>query len=119
MLIEMARMSTEDGLIMQFHPGSYRNHNEFIFERFGFDKGCDIPVQSEYTRNLRPLLNRFGNDTRLTLTGELLQIELPRTTPAWRALTPGQHLFARPTNPRLFIAPAAGAAAGSTKAVTP
>jgi glucuronate isomerase len=67
MLIEMARMSTEDGLVMQFHPGSFRNHNEFIFERFGLDKGCDIPVQNEYTRNLKLLLDKFGNDPRLTL----------------------------------------------------
>ena len=67
MLIEMARMSAEDGLTMQFHPGSFRNHNEFIFERFGLDKGCDIPVQNEYTRNLKPLLDKFGNDPRLTL----------------------------------------------------
>ena len=67
MLIEMARMSVEDGLVMQIHPGSLRNHNHHIFKRFGQDKGCDIPLQTEYTRNLLPLLNRFGNDSRLTL----------------------------------------------------
>jgi glucuronate isomerase len=67
LLTEMARMSCEDGLVMQFHPGSYRNHNDAIFTKFGFDKGCDIPVASEYTRNLRPLLNKYGNDARLTL----------------------------------------------------
>ncbi|HSQ18124.1 MAG TPA: glucuronate isomerase, partial [Anaerolineales bacterium] len=67
MLIEMARMSVEDGLVMQIHPGSLRNHNHYIFQRFGPDKGCDIPLQTEYTRNLLPLLNRFGNDSRLTL----------------------------------------------------
>jgi len=67
MLIENARMSIEDGLVMQFHPGAYRNHNPLIFERFGSDKGCDIPVQGEFTRNLRPLLDKYGNDTRLTL----------------------------------------------------
>lgn len=67
MLIEMARMSVADGLVMQFHSGSFRNHNPLIFERFGADKGADIPVQGEFTRNLRPLLNKFGNDTRLTL----------------------------------------------------
>jgi glucuronate isomerase len=65
--MENARMSIEDGLVMQFHPGSYRNHNPLIFERFGPDKGCDIPIQAEFTRNLRPLLNKYGNDTRLTL----------------------------------------------------
>lgn len=67
LLIENARMSTEDGLVMQFHPGSFRNHNPFIFGRFGTDKGCDIPVQSDFTRSLKPLLDRFGNDSRLTL----------------------------------------------------
>jgi glucuronate isomerase len=67
MLMEMARMSIEDGLVMQLHPGSLRNHNEIIFQRFGLDKGCDIPLQTEYTRNLRPLLNKYGNDPRLNL----------------------------------------------------
>jgi glucuronate isomerase len=67
MLMEMARMSMEDGLVMQLHPGSFRNHNEVIFNKFGLDKGADIPVQTEYTRNLLPLLNKYGNDPRLTL----------------------------------------------------
>lgn len=67
MLMEMARMSIEDGLVMQLHPGSLRNHNQPIFERFGPDKGADIPIQTEYTRNLLPLLNKYGNDPRLTL----------------------------------------------------
>ena len=67
MLIEMARMSVEDGLVMQLHIGAYRNHNHQIFERFGRDMGADIPVSSEFTRNLQPLLNRFGNDRRLSL----------------------------------------------------
>jgi glucuronate isomerase len=67
MLMEMARMSIEDGLVMQIHPGSYRNHNQVIFDKFGPDKGCDIPVQTEYTRNLHALLNKYGNDKRLTL----------------------------------------------------
>lgn len=67
MLMEMARMSIEDGLVMQLHPGSLRNHNAAIFQRFGPDKGADIPLQTEYTRNLFPLLNKFGNDKRLSL----------------------------------------------------
>ncbi len=67
MLMEMSRMSIEDGLVMQIHPGSYRNHNEIIFNRFGPDMGCDIPVQTEYTYNLQELLNTYGNDPRLTL----------------------------------------------------
>jgi glucuronate isomerase len=61
MLMEMARMSTEDGMVMQIHPGSLRDHNQVIFERFGQDKGCDIPIPTEYTRNLRELLNAYGN----------------------------------------------------------
>ena len=60
MLMEMARMSVEDGLVMQLHPGSLRNHHTALFERFGWDMGADIPLATEYTRNLRPLLNRYG-----------------------------------------------------------
>ncbi len=67
MLMENARMSIEDGLVMQLHPGSLRNHNTLIFERFGPDKGADIPIPTEYTHNLYPLLNKYGNDPRLTL----------------------------------------------------
>ena len=67
MLMEMARMSIDDDLVMQLHPGSLRNHNEIIFQRFGLDKGADIPLQTEYTRSLLPLLNKYGNDPRLTL----------------------------------------------------
>jgi len=67
MLMEMARMSIEDGLVMQIHPGSMRNHNKIIFDRFGLDKGADIPVQTEYTRNLHELLNKYGNDPRFNL----------------------------------------------------
>jgi glucuronate isomerase len=67
MLMEMARMSIEDGLVMQIHPGSFRNHNDYIFDRFGPDKGCDIPMQTEYTQNLHQLLNKYGNDPRLSL----------------------------------------------------
>jgi glucuronate isomerase len=67
MMIEMARMSVEDGLVMQFHSGCYRNHNPLVLERFGADKGHDIPVETEWVRNLKPLTDRFGNDPRLTL----------------------------------------------------
>jgi glucuronate isomerase len=66
MLTEMAGMSVEDGLTMQLHPGSIRNHNKLVYERFGRDKGADIPSPTEYVRNLRPLLNKYGNDSRLT-----------------------------------------------------
>jgi glucuronate isomerase len=67
MLIEMARMSLEDGLVMQLHPGSFRNHNSWLYENYGADKGADIPVATEYTRSLRPLLQQYGNDPRLSL----------------------------------------------------
>lgn len=67
MLMEMARMSTEDGLVMQIHPGAFRDHNEGVFQRFGRDMGGDIPLATEYTRNLRALLNAYGTDPRLTL----------------------------------------------------
>jgi glucuronate isomerase len=67
MLIEMARMSVEDGLVMQLHPGAVRSHNDWQLEQFGPDKGADIPQTVEFTHNLKPLLDRFGNDPRLTL----------------------------------------------------
>ncbi len=67
MLFEMARMSVEDGLVMQLHAGAYRNHNATVFEMFGPDMGFDIPVQVEWTRNLKPLLDAFGMDARLRL----------------------------------------------------
>lgn len=67
MFMEMARMSTEDGLVMQMHVGSLRDHNETIASRFGVDKGADIPVQTEWTRNLHPLLNAYGSDPRFRL----------------------------------------------------
>jgi len=67
MLVEMARMSLEDGLVMQLHPGSFRNHNRWLFTHFGRDKGADIPQRTEYVHALRPLLDRFGNERALTL----------------------------------------------------
>jgi len=67
MLVEMARMSVEDGLVMQLHVGSLRNHNPEIHRLFGWDKGADIPVAAEFTRNLKPLLDLFGNNPQLTL----------------------------------------------------
>ncbi len=67
MLTEMARMSTEDGLVMQIHPGSFRNHNPALFARFGTDMGADIPTATDYVHALKPLLDAVGNDPRLTL----------------------------------------------------
>ena len=67
MLIELARMSTEDGLVMQIHPGSFRSHNRQVFEQFGVDKGADIPLPTNFTRELHTLLNKFGNNPQLSI----------------------------------------------------
>jgi glucuronate isomerase len=67
MLTEMARMSVEDGLVMQIHPGSVRNHNRLVYERWGRDTGADIPQQTDYVHALRPLLDQFGNERNLTI----------------------------------------------------
>ena len=67
MLTEMAQMSLEDGLVMQIHPGSVRNHNRKVYERYGRDVGCDIPRATNYVDALRPLLDRFGNERDLTI----------------------------------------------------
>ena len=67
MLTEMAAMSIDDGLVMQLHPGSFRNHNAQVFERFGRDKGADIPTRTDYVQALKPLLDCYGNDPRLSL----------------------------------------------------
>jgi glucuronate isomerase len=61
-LTEMAAMSLDDGLVMQIHPGCFRNHNRELFERYGRDKGADIPLRTEYVKGLKPLLDRFGNE---------------------------------------------------------
>ena len=67
MLTEMAKMSLDDGLVMQIHPGASRNHNQKLFERFGPDKGADIPTRTGFTRELKPLLDLLGNEPRLTV----------------------------------------------------
>jgi len=67
MLMEMARMSIDDGLVMQIHPGSYRNHNPVIYTNYGTDKGADIPVHEEFTFNLKELLNKYGNNPDFTV----------------------------------------------------
>jgi glucuronate isomerase len=67
MLMEMAAMSVEDGLVMQLHPGSLRDHNSVVFGKFGPDKGGDIPLRTEYTRNLRALLDAYGSDPRFRI----------------------------------------------------
>ena len=63
-LYQMAEMSCDDGLVMQIHPGVLRDHNSTIFTTYGSDKGYDIPIQTEFTRALRPMLDRFGTDPR-------------------------------------------------------
>lgn len=67
MLTEMAAMSLDDHLVMQIHPGSLRNHNTRLFQRFGPDVGADIPTPTDYVQALRPLLDRFGNEPGLTI----------------------------------------------------
>jgi glucuronate isomerase len=67
MLTEMAKMSLDDGLVMQIHPGSHRNHNAGLLASHGRDKGADIPMQTEYVSALKPLLGRLGNDPRLSV----------------------------------------------------
>jgi glucuronate isomerase len=67
MLTEMACMSLEDGLVMQIHPGSVRNHNRDVFEHYGPDSGADIPRATNYVDALRPLLDRFGNEPGLSI----------------------------------------------------
>ncbi len=66
-LTEMVRMSLDDGLVVQIHPGTFRNHNAGILKAYGRDKGADIPTQTNYVKALKPLLDRFGNDVRLTV----------------------------------------------------
>lgn len=67
MLTEMAAMSLEDGMVMQIHPGSFRNHNRVLHRDFGRDKGADIPTRTDYVTALKPLLDRFGNEPNLTI----------------------------------------------------
>jgi len=67
MIVEMARMSLDDGMTMQIHPGSYRDYNPYIYTRFGKDKGCDIPATTDYVYNLKPLLDKYGNENRLNI----------------------------------------------------
>ncbi len=66
-LTEMAGMSLDDGLVMQIHPGAFRNHNAAVFARFGRDKGADGPSRTEYVQTLKPLLDRYGNEAALSI----------------------------------------------------
>jgi glucuronate isomerase len=67
MLVEMARMSLDDGMVLQIHPGVHRNHNPALFDRYGPNMGADIPIATDYVAALKPLLDRYGNDPRLSV----------------------------------------------------
>jgi glucuronate isomerase len=67
MLTEMALMACDDGMTMQLHPGSWRNHNSWLMQAYGRDKGADIPSRTSYVDALKPLLDRVGNRADLTL----------------------------------------------------
>lgn len=67
MLVEMAKMSSDDGLVMQLHAGASRNHNKSMFETYGKDKGADIPQQVDFVNGLKPLLDKFGNSKELSI----------------------------------------------------
>lgn len=67
MLTEMAAMSVDDGMVMQIHPGAWRNHNRQLHRSHGRDKGADIPTRTDYVAALQPLLDRFGNEPRLSI----------------------------------------------------
>ena len=67
MLLEMARMSADDGLTMTLHPGVRRNHHPPTFAAFGPDTGHDLPLRADFTDPLRPLLERFGTHPGFTL----------------------------------------------------
>ncbi|MEP7208608.1 MAG: glucuronate isomerase [Casimicrobiaceae bacterium] len=66
-LTEMAAMSIDDGLVMQIHPGSFRNHNPHVFATYGRDKGADMPMPTDYVRALKPMLDRYGNAAGLSI----------------------------------------------------
>jgi glucuronate isomerase len=96
MLTEMAAMSMDDGLVMQIHPGCFRNHNHALFERYGRDRGADIPLRTEYVKALKPLLDRFGNEPGF----QLLLFTLDESTYS-RELAPLAGHY-----PALFLGPA-------------
>ena len=67
MLVEMAAMSLDDGLVLQIHAGAWRDHNPTVAARFGPDQGADIPTRVDYVGGLKPLLDSFGNEPRLRI----------------------------------------------------
>src|SRR3546814_10933963 len=60
MLTEMAKMSLDDGLVLQIHPGSSRNHSPAMLARHGRDMGGDIPSRTDYVTALKHLLAAVG-----------------------------------------------------------
>ena len=83
MLTEMAAMSLEDGMVMQIHAGSRRNVNRQVFQKFGRDKGADMPSATNYLDGLKPLLDKYGNEPGL----DIILFTLDETTYA-RELAP-------------------------------
>lgn len=67
MLTEMARMSLDDGLVLQIHPGSFRDHSYSILKIHGRDMGFDIPTRTDYVRALKPMLDAVGTNPDLTI----------------------------------------------------
>ena len=67
MLTEMAKMSCDDGMVMQIHPGALRNHNPALFAKYGPNIGADIPMRTDYVTALKPLLDRVGNRADLSI----------------------------------------------------
>jgi glucuronate isomerase len=67
MLTEMAKMSLDDGLVLQIHPGAWRNHSPAMLGRFGRDKGFDIPTRTDYVTALKPMLDTVGIEPGLTI----------------------------------------------------
>ena len=47
--------------------GRCANTTRWCFDKFGRDKGADIPAATEYVRALRPLLSKYGNEPNFTL----------------------------------------------------
>ncbi|WP_157014258.1 glucuronate isomerase [Mesorhizobium xinjiangense] len=94
MLTEMARMSAEDGMVMQLHPGSHRNHSNDVFNAYGRDRGFDIPVPVSFTEALGPLLNAVGMEPKFrlilfTLDESTYARELAPLAGAWPSLLLG------------------------------
>ena len=96
MLTEMARLSAEDGMSMQIHPGSWRNYNRSVFERHGRDRGFDIPRSVDFVGGLAPMLNAVGDAPGL----RIIVFTLDETTYG-RELAPLAGAY-----PALFLGPA-------------